>query len=226
MNMAAHVRGLAASDAGGGDGSWLGWLVDWVVSLMDTIGPLGVGIAIALENIFPPIPSEAVLPAAGLAASRGSFGLVEAIAFATAGSLVGALLLYAIGAWVGAERLSRLFDRIPLLRGSDVDRTVAWFRRHGALAVLFGRFLPIFRSLISIPAGVARMPIWKFLLYTGVGSLIWNTVFVLIGWTLGANWHVVEDWMGVAEVVVIVVVVAALAWFVVVRVRDARRRSK
>ncbi len=206
------------------DDSWLSALVAWVVSLMDTIGPAGVGLAIALESIFPPIPSEAILPAAGLAASRGSFGIVEAIVFATIGSLVGALALYGVGAIVGVERLRRLFDRIPLMSGDDVDRTVGWFERHGGQAVFFGRFLPVFRSLISIPAGVVHMPVWRFSLYTVLGSLIWNTTFIVLGWLLGEAWPVVEQYMGVVENVVVVAVVIAVLWFVVGRVR-ARRRS-
>ncbi|MGI6878703.1 DedA family protein [Microbacterium sp. gxy059] len=206
-------------------GSWLGGIVDGVVSLVDLMGPLGVGIAIALENLFPPIPSEAVLPIAGLAASRGSFGLVEAIAFATAGSLVGAFALYTIGALVGVPRLRWLFARIPLLDADDIDRTVAWFQRHGRGAVFFGRFVPIFRSLISIPAGVVRMPLWQFALYTGLGSLIWNTVFVMLGWYLGESWHIVERYMDVAQNVVIALVLVAVVVFVVVRVR-ARRRER
>lgn len=207
------------------DSSWLGPLIDGVVSLMDVLGPAGVGLAIALENLFPPIPSEAVLPAAGLAASRGSFGVVETIAFATLGSVVGALVLYAIGALVGVPRLRRLFERIPLLKAEDIDKTVAWFERHGSAAVFFGRFLPIFRSLISIPAGVVRMPLWRFVLFTGAGSLVWNTVFVMLGWFLGESWPVVEEYMGVTEKVVIVAVLAAIVWFVIVRVRAAGRRT-
>lgn len=206
------------------DGSWLGGIVDGVVSLVDLMGPVGVGIAIALENLFPPIPSEAVLPLAGLAASRGAFGLVEAIAFATAGSIAGALVLYAIGALVGVPRLRALFARIPLLDAGDIDRTVGWFHRHGGSAVFFGRFVPIFRSLISIPAGVVRMPLWRFVLYTGLGSLIWNAVFVLVGWYLGASWHIVERFMGVVQNVVIGAVLVAIVVFVVIRVRARRRR--
>jgi membrane protein DedA with SNARE-associated domain len=193
---------------------------------MDTIGPIGVGIAIAFENIFPPIPSEAILPAAGFAAHQGAFGVVPAIAWATAGSLVGALALYLIGMLVGVARLRWLFDKIPLLRADDIDKTVAWFTRHGSAAVFFGRFLPIFRSLISIPAGVVRMPLWRFGLLTGLGSLIWNTVFVLCGWFLGEAWHVVEQYMDVVQNVVVVVVLVAVAWFVYARVRSLLKANR
>ncbi|MGW9111600.1 DedA family protein [Microbacterium sp. NPDC055683] len=203
-------------------GSWLSTLVDAVVGLMDVIGPYGAGVAIAAENLFPPLPSEAILPMAGLAASRGSFALWEAILWTTVGSLLGALLLYGIGAWFGVDRLRRIAARLPLVDAKDVDRTVAWFEKHGGKAVFFGRFVPIFRSLISIPAGVVRMPLWRFALLTTLGSLIWNTAFILVGWYLGEAWHIVEQYMDVVQNVVIVGVVAAVGWFVVVRVRAQR----
>jgi membrane protein DedA with SNARE-associated domain len=201
------------------DSSWLGALLDWSVSLMDIIGPAGAGIAIGLENLFPPLPSEVVLPMAGLAASRGSFSLFEALAWTTAGSVVGAFLLYGIGVWFGADRLRRIADKVPLMRADDIDRTVAWFERHGGKAVFFGRMIPIFRSLISIPAGVTRMPLWRFGLLTGAGSLIWNTIFVLAGYLLGESWHIVEQYVDIVQYVVIAAVAAAVVWFVVVRTR-------
>lgn len=208
------------------DGSWLSALVDWVVSLMDVIGPYGAGIAIAAENLFPPLPSEAILPLAGLAASRGAFTLFEAILWTTVGSVVGALVLYGIGAWFGLERLRRIADRLPLMKADDVDRTVEWFHRHGGAAVFFGRFIPIFRSLISIPAGVVHMPLWRFVLFTGAGSLIWNTIFILVGWFLGESWHVVEQYMDVFQNIVIAVAVIAVVWFIVARVRALRAEKR
>lgn len=206
------------------DGSWLTALVDGVVGLMNLIGAPGAGIAIALENLFPPLPSEVILPMAGLAAARGSFTLVEALAWTTAGSLIGALALYGLGAWLGLDRLRALVQRMPLLHVEDVDRTVAWFARHGAKAVLFGRMLPIFRSLISIPAGVTRMPLGRFTLLTLAGSFSWNAVFVLSGYLLGDQWHVVESYAGILQYVVIAAAVGAAAWFVIVRVRQLRAR--
>ncbi|OCG74603.1 DedA family protein [Microbacterium sediminis] len=211
----------------GSDG-WLAQLVQWLVELMDVIGPVGAGIAIAAENLFPPIPSEAILPLAGIAANRGAFPLWEAVLWATIGSVVGALVLYGIGALVGVKRLVWIADKVPLLHPEDVHRTVAWFEKHGPVAVFFGRFIPIFRSLISIPAGVVRMPIWKFLLYTASGSLIWNTIFILVGWFLGESWHIVEQYMDLFQNIVIVVVIVAIAVFVYVRVRQlvkARREG-
>ncbi len=206
------------------DGSWLSVLVDGVVSLMDVIGAPGAGIAIALENLFPPLPSEVVLPMAGLAASHGSFTLAEALLWTTAGSVVGAFLLYGLGAWLGLPRLRAIATRVPLLHVEDVDRTVAWFSRHGGKAVFFGRMIPIFRSLISIPAGVVRMPMWRFGLLTLAGSAVWNSVFVLAGFFLGESWHVVEAYADVLQYLVIGGTALAVGFFVVTRVRQLRGR--
>ncbi|MBE9940622.1 membrane protein DedA, SNARE-associated domain [Cellulosimicrobium aquatile] len=190
----------------------------WAVNLMETLGPVGAAIAIALENLFPPLPSEIILPLAGFTASQGSFGLVEAILWTTAGSVVGALALYAVGAIIGRERTRWIAERLPLVKVEDVDRTEQFFLRHGSATVFFGRFIPIFRSLISIPAGVERMPLWKFTALTTAGSAVWNTIFVYAGYALGEQWHVVEEYAGVLQKVVIAVVAAAVVWFVVTRV--------
>jgi membrane protein DedA with SNARE-associated domain len=203
-------------------GTSLGPVGDWVVSLMETLGAPGAGIAVFAENLFPPIPSEVILPLAGFTASRGDLDLGAAIAFTTIGSLLGALVLYGLGAWLGRERMRAIAHRLPLIDVQDVDKTEAWFRRHGSKAVFFGRMIPIFRSLISIPAGIERMPLWKFGLLTATGSLIWNTVFILAGFFLGEQWHVVEEYAGIFQWIVIVTVVAAVAWFVVSRIRKRR----
>ena len=210
----------AAADPASGDQSWLTSLADWTVSLMEIIGPVGAGAAIALENLFPPLPSEVVLPMAGLTASRGSFTLFEALLWTTLGSIVGALALYGLGRWLGAPRLRAIAAKVPLLHPEDVDRTVAWFERHGGKAVFFGRMVPIFRSLISIPAGVSRMPVWRFVLLTAAGSLIWNTIFVLAGYLLGENWHVIEQYADILQYVVIAAVAVGIAWFLYARVRS------
>ncbi|RUA26381.1 MAG: DedA family protein [Actinobacteria bacterium] len=194
---------------------------------MEIIGPAGAGLAIALENIFPPLPSEVILPMAGLSASRGSFSLAEALIWTTLGSVMGAFLLYGIGAWLGVDRLRTIAAKVPLLRPDDIDRTVAWFHRHGGKAVFFGRMVPIFRSLISIPAGVTRMPLWKFGLLTFAGSALWNTIFVLAGFLLGEAWPVIERYADILQYVVIAAVVVGIAWFLVVRIRTlvADRRA-
>lgn len=194
-------------------------ITDWAVGLMDTLGGLGAAIVVGLDNLFPPIPSELVLPLAGFSASRGSLTLAEALIWTTVGSVVGALIVYGAGAWLGRDRTRRLIAKIPLVKESDLDRTEQWFARHGGKAVFFGRMVPLFRSFISLPAGIERMPLARFLLYTTAGSAIWNTVFVLAGYFLGENWHVVEQYAGIFQWVVIGGVVLVVGWFVVSRLR-------
>ncbi|MEY9214510.1 DedA family protein [Thermobifida halotolerans] len=197
--------------------------MSWVVGLMGTLGGPGAGLIIALENVFPPIPSEAVLPLAGFAASRGELGLVEAVAWTTAGSVVGALVLYWLGALLGRDRVRRIAARMPLAKVSDIERTEAWFLRHGTKAVFFGRMVPLFRSFVSIPAGIERMPVPLFVALTATGSLIWNTVFVLSGYLLGENRILVERYAGLVSKGVVVAVGVAVLYFAVVRVRELRR---
>lgn len=201
-------------------------IVGWVTELMERLGGPGAGLAIALENLFPPIPSEVILPLAGFAASRGDFSLVGALFWTTLGSLVGAIVLYGAGAAFGRERLRRIVDRVPLVKVSDVDRAERWFARHGDKAVLLGRTIPIFRSLISIPAGVERMSLLRFAVLTTLGSLVWNTTFVMAGYGLGENWHRVEAYAGVFQRVVIAVSVLAVMSFLAVRVVRGSRTAR
>lgn len=201
-------------------------LAAWAVSLMETLGAPGAGLAIALENLFPPLPSEVILPLAGFTASRGSFTVVEALTWTTLGSVVGALLLYGLGAWLGRDRLRRIVEWMPLVRTTDLDRTEEWFARHGAKAVFLGRMIPIFRSLISVPAGIERMPLLQFTLLTTAGSAIWNTVFVLAGYSLGENWHIVETYADIFQKVVIGGVVIAAVAYLVVRLRGRRQQAR
>src|SRR5690606_20487964 len=135
--------------------------------------------------------------------SRGSFALWEVLLWTTIGSVTGALLLYGLGAWLGRRRLRAIVARVPLMKLSDVDRAEAWFARHGGKAVFFGRMIPIVRSLISIPAGVERMPLGRFLLLTAAGSAIWNTAFVMAGYLLGESWPIVERYADVLQLLVI-----------------------
>lgn len=181
---------------------------------MDTLGAPGAGIAIALENLFPPLPSEVILPLAGFAASTGQMSLIAVLMWTTAGSVIGALALYGVGALLGRDRTVAIAAKLPLVKVSDIERTEAWFLRHGTKAVLFGRMIPIFRSLISVPAGVERMPLPVFLGLTTLGSAIWNTVFVLAGYSLGENWEDVTGYVSAYSKVVLVGAVLAVLLFV------------
>ena len=195
----------------------LSGVVGWVVDLMSALGAPGVGLAIALENIFPPLPSEVFLPLAGFAAARGEMSVLAAIMWTTLGSLAGALVLYGIGAALGRARLRMIIDRMPLVHLRDLDRAEEWFARHGAKAVFLGRMVPLVRSLISVPAGVERMPLPLFAALTAAGSLIWNTAFVLAGYALGESWPLVEAYADIASKIVLAVLVLAVVAFVVTR---------
>ncbi|MFC8078832.1 DedA family protein [Streptomyces sp. NPDC057307] len=198
----------------------------WVNSLMDTLGAPGAGIAIALENLFPPLPSEVILPLAGFAASTGEMGLLAAVLWTTAGSVVGALALYGLGAWLGRERTIALASKVPLVKASDIERTEDWFSRHGAKAVFFGRMIPLFRSLISVPAGVERMRLPVFIGLTTLGSAIWNTAFIMAGYALGENWKVVSGYVSTYSKLVLGIVVLVVLALIVRRVVRTRREKQ
>ena len=198
----------------------------WAIDMMEKLGAPGAGLAVALENLFPPLPSEVILPLAGFAANRGDLGLLSAILFTTLGSVVGALALYGVGAALGRDRTRALAARLPLVKVADVDKAEDWFARHGPKAVLIGRLVPVVRSLISVPAGVERMSIGLFLALTALGSAVWNSALIIAGYLLGEQWHVVESSIGVFQYVVVAAAVAAVGWFVVVKVRARRSASE
>ena len=214
---------LTATQAGGEE---LTGIAGWAVDIMTGLGPIGVAITIFLENAWPPIPSEIILPLAGFTAAQGSFSVVSAIIWATVGSVTGAWMLYAIGRIFGHDRLVAIAEKLPLVRGSDITKTTEWFDRHGSKAVFFGRMLPIFRSLISIPAGLEKMNFLLFTVLTLLGSAIWNTIFVVAGYILGDNWHAIGPWADVLQYVVIGVVVVVIVWWVVRRILDNRKRRQ
>ncbi|MFE3722601.1 DedA family protein [Streptomyces cyaneofuscatus] len=203
-----------------------GGIAGWATGLVETFGGPGAGMAIALENLFPPLPSEIILPLTGFAASQGVLSLASALFWTTLGSVVGAVALYGLGAVFGRERMHALWAKLPLVKPSDLVRTEEWFARHGTKAVLLGRMVPVFRSLISVPAGVERMPLPVFIGLTTAGSLVWNTVLVLAGYWLGDSWDVVGTYVGLMSKVVLGLAVLAVTWWVVKRVRgrkDSRR---
>ncbi|WP_405139365.1 DedA family protein [Sphaerisporangium sp. NBC_01403] len=195
----------------------------WAIGLMENLGAPGAGLAIALENLFPPLPSEVILPLAGFTASRGDMGLLDALLWTTLGSVIGALALYAVGAMLGRDRTVAIAGRLPLVKVSDIEKAEAWFAKHGTKTVFFGRMIPIFRSLISVPAGVERMPILGFTALTALGSLIWNTIFVLAGYQLGEQWSLVESYAGILSKIVLGAVGLAVVTFVAVRIAERRK---
>lgn len=215
MTESGHVAEVDVTEVDG--------VAGWSVDMMETLGGPGAGLAIFVENLFPPIPSEVILPMAGFAARLGELSLFGAIFWTTAWSVLGAWMLYALGAWLGHHRIRSIVSRMPLMDAADVDKTTAWFARHGHKAVFFGRMLPLFRSFISIPAGIERMNFAVFTVLTALGSLIWNTVFVMAGYLLGANWHRIDPYAATLQYIVLGAASVALGWFIWKRVR--RRRA-
>jgi membrane protein DedA with SNARE-associated domain len=191
-------------------------VAELMVQVIESLGYVGIAALVALETVVPPIPSELILPLAGFMAGQGRFWLPGVIVAATTGSVVGALALYGLGAWLGEARLRRLverFERVLRVSGHDLDRANEWFDRHGGAAVLIGRVVPVVRSLISIPAGLRRMPLWRFVAYTAAGSAVWNSLLVGLGWVLGDRWHQVDEHAHYVEWAVLAALAGGVGWF-------------
>lgn len=201
-------------------------IVDWAVNTMNDLGGFGVALLIFLENVFPPIPSEVILPLAGVTAAGPDHTFIGILLWSILGSVTGAWLLYGLGRLLGPERLRKVFIRLPLIHVEDYDRTVEWMDKHGMKGIFFGRMVPGIRSLVSIPAGLYAMPLGKFTLLTALGSGIWNAIFVAFGYTLGHNWHVIEPYTNVLSKVVYVIILLLLLWWFISLIRREKRRRQ
>lgn len=192
---------------------------DFILTIMNQFGYIGVFLLIAIENVFPPIPSEVILLFGGFMTTYTKLNIILMIVAATLGSLLGAIILYYIGKIFNKERLKKIISgkigKILRLKAKDIDYADKWFDTKGNKTVFFCRFIPIVRSLISIPAGMSEMPIPKFLVYTTLGSLIWNSVLVVIGNKVGENW---TDILGIMDryshVVLILLIIIFIAFVV------------
>ncbi len=200
-------------------------ITEWSIRVMELLGGPGAAFLIALENIFPPLPSEIILPLAGFTASQGSIHFVSMVVWTTIGSLVGAVVLYHIGAWLGRERVRHLARKLPLVKVADINKAEHWFTKHENQAVFIGRMIPVVRSLISIPAGIEKMPMKLFIAYSAAGSLIWNSALISAGYLLGEQWHIVEAYVGVLQYLVIAVFVIFVSRFVLTRLAKRRQRK-
>lgn len=198
----------------------LGGVAGWMTTLIDTLGPIGVGVVIVLETVFPPIPSEVVLPAAGYLAGIGELGWWSTLWWATVGSVVGALALYGVGAMIGADRIGRLAARLPLMSAGDVDRARASFDRWRGPVVFWGRLIPGVRSLVSLPAGAQRMPFVRFTALTASGSAIWNAGLLGAGWWLGDRYGATAAVSRWANIAVLAAAVVFVVWFSARRIHD------
>lgn len=196
-------------------------------SIVDSLGEIGVGLLIFLENVVPPIPSEVILPLAGFRSRTGALNVWLTWPAATAGSVLGALVLYGVGAWLGYDRLHALAGKrwFILTSQKDLERGERIFEQHGGKIVLLGRCVPLIRSVVSIPAGISRMHLPRFLALTAIGSGVWNALFIGLGWVLGENWAAVEGWLGPISYVVLGLVVIGLVWLTVRKLRSRSARA-
>lgn len=198
----------------------LSGLTDLARDAVTALGYTGIFLAMVGENLFPPVPSEVVLPLAGFEIEAGQLNFVLTVAAATLGSLVGALILYAIGMYGGRPVVLR-WGRVLRVTPADLQRAESWFDRWGSWVVLGARVVPLARSVVSIPAGMMRMGLLRFTVLTTLGSLVWNTVLIYAGFQLGANWEEVSDVVSRFSTVIkiaAVFAVAAAAWWIYKRV--------
>lgn len=206
-----------------GNSSDLGGLAGFALTLMQGIGEWGVGLFTLLETVFPPIPSEVILPLAGFLAERGELNLVLVIITSTLGAYLGALILYWLGAKLGLDRAISWLSKLPLVDKEDFEKAASWFSRHGKSAIFFGRFIPGVRSLISLPAGAERMHLLTFSIFTIAGSALWNGLLIGLGAALGTQYELIEKYSDYLNYAVYAAIVAVVGWLVIRRIR--RRRT-
>jgi membrane protein DedA with SNARE-associated domain len=198
---------------------------NWFTDIVNDMGYVGVALLMFLENIVPPIPSEVVMPAAGFASRQGDLNFLGVIVAGTLGSLAGTLPWYLVARWLGEERLGRFVEKHGkwlTLSKKEYDRSLRWFDRWGTWTVLFGRMVPTVRTLISVPAGLSKMSLTKFLIYSSIGTLCWNLALAGIGWYLGDNYQVVGDYIGWISIGII----AAIVIWLIVRFWSRHHSSK
>lgn len=200
-------------------------MAQWILDVLSALGYLGLALLLIAENLFPPIPSEAVLPLAGFLVSRGDLSLWGALVASTVGSVLGAVILYSLGRW-GGRRFVLRYGSWLHVDEDRLKRAEGWFRHYGDALVLFARVVPVARSIVSIPAGTAKMPMVRFVVLTSVGSAIWNSLLIGAGVVLGANWSMVQNWVGsYSNVVLVLAAAGAVAYLVLRHFRNSRDRT-
>ncbi|AVQ36853.1 DedA family protein [Staphylococcus kloosii] len=179
----------------------------WIIHFMEQYGYFGIAWLIFLENVFPPIPSEIILTFGGFMTTKTDLTFVGVVITSTIGSVIGAIALYGIGTWIGENKLYNLvqkYGKFLRVTTEDLTKTFKWFERYGYWTIFFCRFIPLIRSLISIPAGITRMNIWIFIIFTTIGTLLWNIVLIYLGQTVGGNWHVIVNYMDIYSKIIYV----------------------
>jgi len=193
-------------------------LEQWVLSIMEKLGYLGIAFLMFLDNVFPPIPSEIIMPSAGYTASKGELTLIGVIMAGSAGSILAAMLFYWIGRKVPQLRLFNLTERYGKylrIQVSDLEKALDWFNKHGHRIVFFGRMIPAVRSLISIPAGMSKMPFAKFMFYSIAGTLIWTSFLAYLGFHFSQNQALMSLIMQRISTIILVIVILYLLWWAI-----------
>ncbi|MDT3958311.1 DedA family protein [Staphylococcus kloosii] len=179
----------------------------WIIHFMEQYGYFGIAWLIFLENVFPPIPSEIILTFGGFMTTKTDLTFFGVVITSTVGSVIGAIALYGIGMWIGENKLYKLvqkYGKFLRVTTEDLTKTFKWFERFGYWTIFFCRFIPLIRSLISIPAGITRMNIWIFIIFTTIGTLLWNIILIYLGQTVGGNWHVIVNYMDIYSKIIYV----------------------
>jgi len=197
---------------------------EWILQIMTSLDYVGIGLLMFLENLFPPIPSELIMPLAGFAISQGKMQFFPAILAGVVGTMLGALPWYYVGKLVGEENIKRLADNygkwISISR-KDIEKADRWFHKHGEKAVFIGRLVPGIRTLISLPAGISNMNLIPFLIYSTIGTTIWVSFLTFAGYKLGEHYELVDQYLDpVSKIVAVILVIALIIWIVRKRTRN------
>ncbi len=201
-------------------------MVDWITNTIYSLNYLGIGFLMFLENLFPPIPSELIMPLAGFVVAQGKMEFSLVMIAGVVGTILGALPWYYAGKLLGEERLKSLCDRYGKwlgISGEDISKSKNWFDRHGNKAVLLCRLVPGVRTLISIPAGIGNMPILPFLVYSTIGTTLWVGLLTYAGFALGQNYKLVEEYLDPISKIVVITVILAFVSFVIFKI--AKKKS-
>jgi membrane protein DedA with SNARE-associated domain len=200
------------------------FIIEWALHLIDTIGYLGIAFLMMLESMIAPVPSEAVMPPAGMLIASGQLTWFGVILSATIGSIVGSLIGYYMGKWGGRPFVER-FGKYLLLDKHDLDITENFFNKKGEATIFFCRFIPVVRHFISIPAGMGKMNLGKFILYTTIGAALWNTILTIAGFYLQKNWAIILKYREPIDLGVIVLLVLVFGYFGIKFYKNRRKKK-
>lgn len=201
-------------------------IVFWLTFLVEQLGYIGVSLSMFIESFFVPIPSELIMPFAGFLASQGKMSLILVILLGGISSYLGTLPFYFIGYFgnkIVIDKLLKKYGKYFFISEDDVDRSFDFFKQYGNLFVLFGRVVPIIRSVISLPAGVARMNFMQFSIYTLIGSTVWSAILAILGYTLGSNWSVIGSYVAQYEKIILIIIGALVVGFISLRLIKSKK---